>query len=207
MKKFLQRLGFAQSESVSQSTPLFEALEKRLCMSTTIPSTTGIALADLNGDGNKDLISTRFGHTGGLNVRFGNGNGTFGAPVFPFGYGFARGGTVDIGDFNKDGHIDVVVYGGGPTGNGALYVLLNNGNGTLAAPVREGGAAFAGVASGSLDDVRLSVGDINNDGDVDILVSNPTLAYRRATHKFSGSDVWVLLGNGDGTFAAGVPVS
>ena len=207
MKKFLQRLGFAQSESAKHSVPLVEALEKRLCLSTTTPGTTGIALADLNGDSNKDLISTRFGRTGGLNVRFGDGNGNFGAPVFPFGHGFARGATVDIGDFNKDNHIDVVVYGGGPTGNGALYVLLNNGNGTLAAPVRIGGDAFAGVASGSLDDVRLSVGDINNDTDVDILVSNPTLAYRRATHKFSGSDVFVLFGNGNGTFAAGSPVS
>jgi hypothetical protein len=211
MKKFLQRLGFAQSEPANHSMPLVEALEKRLCMSSTsVSDSTGIALADvvdMGGAGTKDLISTRFGHSGGLNIHFGDGSGHFGAPVFPFGYTFARGATVDIGDFNKDGFIDIVVFGGQGAGSGGLYVLLNKGNGTFDAPVQEGGAAFAGVSSGSLNEVKLAVGDINNDSDVDILVSDPALAYRRRTHSYSGSEIYVLYGNGNGTFQNGVPVS
>ncbi len=67
--------------------------------------TTGvlsIALADLNGDGNQDVLSAG----GGIPVfGLGNGNGTF-TPQQPIGGG-APAESLDVGDFNGDGWQDV----------------------------------------------------------------------------------------------------
>ena len=195
------------SEPVRRQS-LMESLENRICLSDT--STTGIALADVNGDGRKDLIVTRFGHSGGLTVRLGNGDGTFGAASHPAGYTFARGAAVDVGDFNQDGSVDIVVYGGfsgaGGGGSGGLYVLLNGGGGAFATPARIGGTAFNGLSTGSLNDVKLAVADVNGDGHTDIAVSDPHLAFR-GRHKAYGPEQYLLLGNGDGTFANGTPIT
>src|SRR3984957_13473289 len=84
-----------------------------------------------------------------------------------------------VGDFNGDGHMDVVT-GNDDTAN-SVSVLLGNGNGTFAAHVDfPVGGAPVGVV----------VGDFNNDGKLDIAVA----------YGFENSKVAVLLGNGDGTF-------
>ena len=199
------------SEAASQPvarTSLMESLEGRLCFSDT--TSTGVSLADVDGDGKRDLITTRSGHNGGLSVRFGNDDGTFGAPHYIAGYTFARGSTCDIADFNGDGHIDIVVYGGingyNGGGSGGMYVLLNNGDGTFAAPERIGGTAFAGLASGSLNDVKLAVGIAVGQTDVDIIVTDPHLAFR-GRHKAYRPETYLLTGNGDGTFNDATPIT
>jgi hypothetical protein len=84
-----------------------------------------------------------------------------------------------VGDFNGDGHIDVVT--GNDDAANSVSVLLGNGNGTFAThvdyPVP---SAPTGIV----------VGDFNNDGKLDIAV----------VYGFENSKVAVLLGHGDGTF-------
>ncbi|HXW61228.1 MAG TPA: FG-GAP-like repeat-containing protein [Candidatus Acidoferrales bacterium] len=76
---------------------------------------TGLAAADVNGDGNVDLISANQG-TNSVSVFFGNGNGTFQTPTsYPTGNAPVY---VALGDFNNQGALDMAVANhGAPTTN------------------------------------------------------------------------------------------
>ena len=92
-----------------------------------------------------------------------------------------------MGDFNGDQKLDLAVTKYGAGNGNTVSVLLGNGYGTFASKVDyTTGSAPNGVA----------VGDFNSDTKLDLAVTN----YG------GGSDntVNVLLGNGDGTFAAKV---
>jgi FG-GAP-like repeat/Abnormal spindle-like microcephaly-assoc'd, ASPM-SPD-2-Hydin len=94
--------------------------------------------------------------------------------------------VVAVGDFNGDGHMDVVT-GNDDTAN-TVSVLLGSGNGTFATHVDYPvGSAATGIA----------VGDFNGDGKLDIVV----------VYGFNLAKVAVLLGNGDGTFKPFVPTT
>jgi hypothetical protein len=67
---------------------------------------TGLAAADVNGDGNVDLISANQG-TNTVSVFFGNGNGTFQTPTnYPTGNAPVY---VALGDFNNQGALDMAI--------------------------------------------------------------------------------------------------
>jgi hypothetical protein len=85
-----------------------------------------------------------------------------------------------IGDFNNDGHNDVVVacY----TAN-AVTLLLNNGAGSL-------GAASSWPA-GTGPYTGIAIGDFNNDSRLDLAVADDAAGANSSA---------VLLGNGNGTF-------
>jgi hypothetical protein len=134
-----------------------------------------IAVADLNHDGKLDL-AVADQHNQSLDVFLGNGNGTFQSPV-NYAIGTYPEG-VAVGDFNGDGKLDLAV----PAADNNLNILLGNGNGTFAAPAK------VSVSSTSLDSV--AVGDFNGDGKLDVVTADST----------SFGVIYVLLGNGDGTF-------
>jgi uncharacterized protein (TIGR03437 family) len=90
-------------------------------------------------------------------------------------------GPCVIGDFNRDGHLDVAIIS---TLNNAVSVMLGNGNGTFQPPVS--------YPVGSLP-LSLAVGDFNGDGVLDLAVANQS----------SGS-ISVLVGTGSGTFQSAV---
>jgi hypothetical protein len=139
----------------------------------------GVAVADVNGDGKKDLVvanscvAVNNCSNGTIDVLLGNGDGTF-APAVSYNSGTGQTLAVAIGDVNGDGRPDVVVAN---LGSG-MAVLLGNGDGTFRAPVayETGG-----------DNDAVAVADVNGDGKLDVLIGDQIT-------------VNVLLGNGDGTF-------
>ncbi|MCB0320144.1 MAG: VCBS repeat-containing protein, partial [Bdellovibrionales bacterium] len=93
--------------------------------------------------------------------------------------------SVKVGDLNNDGKNDLVTYMSGTSGGPHFAVQIGNGDGTFQAAQLFSGAS--GLHS------ELTLGDLNNDGFLDIVGSRDG----------SGSII-ALLGNGDGTFQAGV---
>ncbi|HET6261835.1 MAG TPA: VCBS repeat-containing protein, partial [Chloroflexia bacterium] len=132
-----------------------------------------LAVADFNKDTNPDVVVDEFL---GVNVLLGNGNGTFGGPVF---YGGAHPYFVTTGDVNNDGNTDVVAANGD---GDDVSVLLGNGDGTL----NEGTIFEAGE-----NPLHVAVGDLNGDGNADLVAPNS-----------GSSNVSVFLGDGEGNFSA-----
>jgi hypothetical protein len=165
-----------------------------------------IAVADVNGDGELDLLVANqcvnddncslqpFGiGRGGVGVILGNGDGTF-QPAHAYLSGGYAATSIAVADVNGDGKLDLVVAhecgDSDCSGRGVLGVLLGNGDGTFQPAVTFG--------SGGYEAMSLAVGDFNGDGKADIAVANQLLQK----HRFDKGDtlVGVLLGNGDGTF-------
>ncbi len=137
--------------------------------------------ADLNGDGRIDLVemSDNFNGTDPhIQVSLGNGDGTF-TPVFTFAPGVNSSQVVAVGDFDRDGILDLVL---GSTS--ATRVYLGNGDGTF----HKG--SYIPMDSGALFPL---LGDVNGDGILDVIAF--VLAKDGKTLQ-----VRVALGNGDGTF-------
>ncbi len=138
-----------------------------------------IAAGDFNGDGKLDLAVAndfRGAGTGNVSVLMGNGNGTF-QTAQNFDTGGMLSASVVVGDFNRDGKLDLAVAS---ESSASVSVLMGNGDGTF-----QTARNFA--VGGS--PVSLAVGDFNGDGKLDLATANV----------FSDT-VSVLLGNGDGTF-------
>jgi hypothetical protein len=163
-----------------------------------------VAVADVNGDGEPDLIvanqcaDNSCAADGSVGVLLGNGDGTFRTAV-TYDSGSPYAYSVMIGDVNGDGKPDLVVANEcNPfinctnSGDGSVGVLLGNGDGTFQAAVT--------YDSGGLQPDSVAVADVNGDGKLDIVVINMAEDGGSAS---SGS-VGVLLGNGDGTFRAAV---
>jgi hypothetical protein len=145
-----------------------------------------IASADLNGDGNLDLvIAGNDPSTGdwGYSVLLGNGDGSFQSPVPYLQSVDTPAGQVIVADFNNDHKPDIAIA----LGNSNLAVLLGNGNGTFGPPSYY-------FANGTSDDTIIMSADFNGDGNADLV----------AVDNSSTTPTAFLYGNGDGTFQPAV---
>ncbi len=103
--------------------------------------------------------------------------------LFPVGVG-----KIDFADFNADGFQDVVVIGRDGNDDGYFAVLMNDGTGHLTPHT---------ITGTDISDVSLSIGDLNNDGYYDFIVSGnenynavvKTYIYDVSNHKFNEGSI------------------
>jgi hypothetical protein len=141
------------------------------------PLSPPIKLADVDGDGQLDLIAAMAG-TDLVTVRLGHGNGTFSTnSVSQAGVGY----FLAVADLNRDGRMDIVASS---SQDSKLLVFLGSTNGAL------NRVPNTGVSAGV--DGPVAIGDVNGDGNPDLVAIDDS--------SFTGPQLTILLGTGDGHF-------
>jgi len=134
-----------------------------------------LSVADINGDGNLDVVTTSL--SGSISILLGNGQGGF-APQQQFSVNSPKLYTLTTADLLGDGHPDLIAG----TANSSLIVYLNKGNGTFDDPIT--------LNVGNHPD-SIAVADINGDGRPDIVACN-----------YSDGTISSILSKGYGQFYA-----
>ncbi len=140
---------------------------------------SGAFVVDLNTDGVLDVIARTGGIDGGIAIVLGDGSGGFGSPtVLPLVHR-----TLTVGKIDADADLDLVI--GEDT---EVLWWPGNGDGTFGAPT------VVAQMSDGIEDVVIA--DVDRDGATDLVVDVNNASVSGST----------LLGNGDGTFQAPIPM-
>jgi len=164
---------------------------------------SSIAIADLNGDGNPDLVVTNdcgrqgcttYDQSHQIAVLLGNGDGTF-QPLVGYPSGGLGTSSLIVLDINGDSNLDVAVLtrctpSCSSGSHSSVGVLLGNGDGTFQSPTSydSGGILVRG----------LTAIDANGDGKRDLIMTG-FCDESSADCTRTLANIFALLGNGDGT--------
>src|SRR6266540_3726947 len=153
---------------------------------------SSVAIGDLNGDGQLDLVTANIGGdplanptpAGTISVFLGNGDGTFSAAT-PYPTLAIGAQSVAIGDLNGDGKLDLVVAYA--SSKYSVFLGIGNGSFNQQTPIS---------LSGNKNLSSVAIADLNGDGKLDLALANYGLAPG------DPGTVSVFLGNGNGTFGS-----
>jgi hypothetical protein len=154
-----------------------------LSMQNVVYQSSYVTVADVNGDGNPDLVvaGTSFYGSTSLLVFLCKGDGTFANPLL--GMSDSYSSQAAVADFNGDGKPDIAISTNSFS-NVAIAFLPGNGDGTFGAQVYSSpGSQLSGL---------IFVSDVNGDGRADLAGQG------------QNSGAIVVPGNGDGTFGNSV---
>ena len=151
-----------------------------------------VELADLNGDGFLDIVTsgTEDVFNGFATVRLGDGDGSFGQAT-SYASESNTSNAVKLADLNNDGVLDLITAGRTDGNSGAATVRLGDGNGSFGAAT-----SFATESGNSLD---LALEDLNGDGALDLITAG-------GDSSFDGYST-VRLGDGTGSFGVATSYS
>jgi hypothetical protein len=146
----------------------------------------GLELGDLDEDGYADVITANSNGTVDLLINR-QDNWFFMAAGFPRSVGGNNQNLV-VGDFNEDSHLDAAVVSFAPDG---VTAILGDG---------VGGVLSSAMYSLTDQPFDVATADLNGDGHLELVTAN-----QANTVPTSAPTVSVLLGVGDGSFAAASP--
>ena len=159
----------------------------------TLSRARGSAWGDYDGDGDADLLAVGIRHPHSLYRN--DGDGTFTDVTEEAGLADARGGWASLFfDADRDGDLDLFVTRDGWRGGAPNSLYRNNGDGTFLDV-----ADAAGVA-GQASSFTAALGDIDNDGWLDIYVAN-------GVSDSLGAPNTMYRNQGDGTFVDIAPAA
>jgi hypothetical protein len=143
----------------------------------------GLTFADINKDGNLDIVAAS--QSNGVRVYTGDGAGNWSAvAVQPPNNG---GSDVRVADLDNDGNMDIVAGTPGTGGtNTGMHIYKGNGAGSFTDITSGSGLPTSGEWRG------FALSDVNKDGNIDIAATN---GYS------SNGGIRVFTGNGTGKFA------
>jgi hypothetical protein len=140
----------------------------------------GLAVGDFNNDNYIDLVFYSE-YVIKLGIFFGNNDGTFQEPVVILNQNWDSVTGIVVADFNKDNNLDIAAS---DRNTFSIYIFFGCGNGTFLTPI----SLYTGDSSFP---APLVVSDLNNDGNLDIIVLDIEVRL-----------VGVFLGHGNGEFEA-----
>jgi hypothetical protein len=154
-------------------------------VSSDAHDTTSIALGDMDGDGDLDLLAGNYSETNRLYLNNGTAEPFSGVTGADVGSDAHRTKSIALGDMDSDGDLDLVA--GNLTQTDRLY--LNNGT---ASPFN--GVTGSDISSDARYTRSVALGDVDGDGDLDLVVGNSTINRNRlylnngSANPFSGVD-------------------
>jgi len=145
-----------------------------------------ITLADLNKDGFLDILANAPAE-GKLLIYFGRGNGRFANQALELEGTLSNLYSLDTGDFNKDGNIDIAItyfFNSGPNGT-HLQIFLGDGAGNFTSGQNL-------IISPQCNNARAY--DLNKDGNLDLILAGA------GSENVGGVFFSTYLGDGNGNF-------
>ena len=149
-----------------------------------------LIVGDFNGDSHQDISVTHQDRSiNYISILYGNGDGTF-KPYKTVTINGSNANSIQKGDFNRDGMVDIVVlnyslYNWGGVKESIITTLLGNGDGTFAIKDAYKISSYSGLIFKGL-----LAGDLNSDGSPDLIAIIP--------HSAPGA--FVLINDGTGRF-------